>query len=403
MLWHGCLSVAACRSSAADSSLTKPCEHVPKTRAQVVPNGKPALACATLRITHMKKLILLALALVVPALASVAGAQSLTGAGASFPKPLYDKLFAEYEKVNGVKVNYQSVGSGAGQRQILAQTVDFGASDAPLTNAQLASAPNKNRVLHIPMALGGVVPIYNIPGVTTQLRFDGETIADIYLGNIKKWNDEAIKKLNPSVSFPDLPITVAYRSDGSGTTSIWVDYLGKVSSEWASKVSKGAQPSVKWPVGVGAPQNAGVANQVKQLPGAIGYVEVIYAKQNKIGYGLVRNSAGRFVDAGDLKTISAAAGGEPLPGDTRVSLTNTKAANGYPIAGFTWILVYKDQKYADRSEAQGKVMVDLLKWMIEDKGGQQYHDSLGYAQIPDVAYERAKSLIASINYGGKGY
>jgi phosphate transport system substrate-binding protein len=351
----------------------------------------------------MKKLLMLALALAVPALAGVAGAQSLTGAGASFPKPLYDKMFAEYEKATKVKVNYQSVGSGAGQRQILAQTVDFGATDAPMTNAQLASAPNKNRVLHIPMALGGVVPIYNIPGVTTQLRFDGEALADIYLGNIKKWNDEAIKKLNPNVTLPDLPITVVYRSDGSGTTSIWVDYFGKVSSEWANKVSKGPQTSVKWPVGIGAPQNAGVANQVKQLPGSIGYVEVIYAKQNKIGYGLVRNSAGRFIDGGDLKTISAAAAGEPLPGDTRVSITNTKAAGGFPIAGFTWILVYRDQKYGDRTEAQGKVVVDLLKWMIEDKGGQQYNDALGYAQIPDVAYIRAKALVDSINYGGKAY
>ena len=341
----------------------------------------------------MKRILMTALLMAAPA----AAAQTITGAGASFPNPLYTKMFAEYAKLGGVQVNYQSVGSGAGQRQILAQTVDFGGTDAPLTNEQLASAPGGNRILHVPTALGSVVPTYNVPGVTTKLRFDGPLLADIYLGKVRSWNDARLVPLNPGVTLPNLPITVVRRSDGSGTTAIFVDYLAKVSPEWAERVSKGPQTSVNWPVGIGAPQNAGVAGQVRNTPGGIGYVEVAYARQNKLGYGLVRNAAGRFVDGGDLKTVSAAAGGAPLPADARVSITNTRAANGYPISGFTWVMVYRQQQYGNRTRAQAKAVADLLWWMTHE--GQQYNEDLDYGRLPEVAQARAEALIRSIRFG----
>jgi phosphate transport system substrate-binding protein len=322
-------------------------------------------------------------------------AKTLTGAGASFPFPLYQEMFASYAKINGVQVNYQSVGSGAGQNQIIAQTVDFGASDAFMSDAKLKEA--KAEILHIPMAIGSVVPTYNIPGLTSSLNFTGAVLAEIYLGKISKWNDKKIADLNKKVKLPDLAIQPVYRSDGSGTTSIFVDFLSKASSEWADKVSKGPQTTVKWPVGVGGPQNAGVAGLVKQTPGAIGYVEAIYAKANKLGYGLVRNASGKFVDGGDLKEMALASDSKPLPADTRGTFTNSDI--GYPISGFTWVLVYKNQKYNNRSEAQGKAVVGLLKWMLSD--GQKIHNQLGYAQIDGAALEKAKKIVASINYGGK--
>ena len=321
--------------------------------------------------------------------------KSLTGAGASFPFPLYQEMFAAYAKNTGVQVNYQSVGSGAGQNQIIAQTVDFGASDAFMTDARLKEA--KGEILHVPMAIGSVVPTYNVPGVTTNLNFTGPVLADIYMGKITKWNDKKIADLNKKVKLPDLAIQPVYRSDGSGTTSIFVDFLSKASSEWADKVSKGPQTTVKWPVGVGGPQNAGVAGLVKQTQGAIGYVEAIYAKANKLEYGFVRNASGKFVDGGDLKEMALASDSKPLPADTRGTFTNSDI--GYPVSGFTWILVYKDQKYGNRTEAQGKAVVNLLKWMLSD--GQKIHNALGYAQIDGAALEKAKKIVASINYGGK--
>jgi phosphate transport system substrate-binding protein len=322
-------------------------------------------------------------------------AKTLTGAGASFPFPLYQEMFASYAKTAGVQVNYQSVGSGAGQNQIIAQTVDFGATDAFMSDAKLKEA--KGAILHIPMAIGSVVPTYNIPGVTTSLNFTGTVLAEIYLGKISKWNDKKIADLNKKVKLPDLAIQPVYRSDGSGTTSIFVDFLSKASSEWADKVSKGPQTTVKWPVGVGGPQNAGVAGLVKQTQGAIGYVEAIYAKANKLGYGFVRNASGKFVDGGDLKEMALASDSKPLPADTRGTFTNSDI--GYPISGFTWILVYKDQKYNNRSEAQAKAVVGLLKWMLAD--GQKIHNQLGYAQIDGAALEKARKIVGSINYGGK--
>jgi phosphate transport system substrate-binding protein len=322
-------------------------------------------------------------------------AKSLTGAGASFPFPLYQEMFAQYAKINGVQVNYQSVGSGAGQNQIIAQTVDFGASDSFMKDDKLKEA--KGDIVHVPMAAGAVVPTYNVTGVTSNLNFTGTVLADIYLGKISKWNDKQIVALNKKVKLPDLAIQPIYRSDGSGTTSIFVDFLSKVSSTWSDTVSKGPQNTVKWPVGIGAPQNAGVAGLVKQTPGAIGYVEAIYAKANKLEYGFVRNSSGKFVDGGDLKEIALASDSKPLPADTRVTFTNSDI--GYPISGFTWILVYKNQKYNNRTEAQGKAVVSLLKWMLSD--GQKIHNQLGYAQIDGSALEKAKKIVASINYGGK--
>lgn len=321
--------------------------------------------------------------------------KSLTGAGASFPFPLYQEMFAAYAKTAGVQVNYQSVGSGAGQRQIVAQTVDFGASDAFMTDEQLKAAPAA--LVHVPMALGSVVPTYNVPGVTTSLKFTGQLLADIYLGKVTKWNDKAIAALNKNVKLPDLAITAVYRSDGSGTTSIFVDYLAKVSPEWAEKVSKGPQTSVKWPVGVGGPQNAGVAGLVKQTQGAIGYVEAIYAKANKLEYGFVRNGSGKFVDGADLREVATASDAKPLPNDTRMMITGSDI--GYPISGFTWLLVYKDQKYGTRTEAQAKALVSMLKWMLAD--GQKIHNQLGYGQIDGSALTKARTIVGSITYGGK--
>jgi phosphate transport system substrate-binding protein len=341
----------------------------------------------------MKKILLAGTILA----AGVVSAQSttITASGASFPFPLYTEMFNAYAKKTGVKVNYASKGSGGGQTDILARNVDFAGSDAFLTDERLKTAPST--LLHIPMALGAVVPAYNIPGVTAKINFTGQVLASIYLGNIKKWNDAAIQKLNPKVKLPDLSITPVYRSDGSGTTAIFVDFLGKASSEWASKVSKGAQNSVKWPVGTGGPQNAGVIGLVRQTPGAIGYTEVAYAKANNVLYGLVRNGAGKFVDGGDLKEIAAASDAQPLPDDTRISITNSGI--GYPISGFTWILVYKDQKYGNRTKAQGKAVVDLFRWMLGE--GQQIHELLNYGQIDGSALTKARRLVESINYGGE--
>jgi phosphate transport system substrate-binding protein len=342
----------------------------------------------------MKKIIL-ASALISAAVAS-AQVNTITGSGASFPFLLYSEMFSVYKGQSGVAVNYQSIGSGGGQRAILGRTVDFAGSDAPLTDDQLKSAPGK--IVHIPMALGAVVPTYNIPGVTTNLKFSGAVLADIYLGKIKNWNEKAIQDLNKTVKLPNLPITVVYRSDGSGTTSIWVDYLAKVSSQWRTQVSNGAVTSVKWPVGVGGPQNAGVAGLVKQTPGSIGYVELLYATSNKLEYGLVRNGSGKFVDAGNLKELEIASDSKVLPDDTRVSITNSDI--GYPVTGFTWLLAYEDQKYGNRTKAQAQALVKMFDWALTD--GQKIHNKLGYGQIDGSALVKAKRIVSRINYGGEG-
>ncbi|GGM14747.1 phosphate ABC transporter substrate-binding protein PstS [Deinococcus aerophilus] len=338
----------------------------------------------------MKKTFLLGLTLV----ATTASAQSLTGAGASFPYPLYSKMFAEYKKDTGTSVNYQSVGSGSGQKQIIERTVDFAGSDNPMSNEALGSAPAK--LLHIPTAIGAVVPAYNLPGVSAPLKFSGKVLADIYLGKIRLWNDKAIAALNPGVTIPPLPITVARRSDGSGTTYVFSDYLSKVSSEWKSKVGVGN--SLDWPVGTGAKGNDGVAGVVKSTPGALGYVELVYAKQNKLPFGAVQNRAGKFVLA-DNGPASKAAEGVVIPADTRVSITNSANADAYPIASFTYVIFYQDQKYGGRTEAQARELKKLLSWMTTT--GQQYNEPLDYAKLPANAANKAKSIINTVTYGGK--
>ncbi len=297
----------------------------------------------------------------------------INGAGATFPNPIYSKWFAEYNKLHpNVEINYQSLGSGAGIRQITEQTVFFGASDGPMTAEQLKAAPG---VMHFPTVLGGVVPVYNIPGVTAELKFTGEVLANIYLGKVTKWNDASIAALNPGVKFPATDISVAHRSDGSGTTYIWVDYLSKVSPEWKQKV--GVATSVRWPAGVGGKGNEGVSALVTQTPGAIGYVELIYALQNKISYGLVRNADGQFVKA-SVESVTAAAAGaaSQMPADFRVSITNAPGKTAYPISSFTWLLLYENPM----DKAQAKTMVEFVKWALSD--GQKYCAGLGYAPLP---------------------
>jgi phosphate transport system substrate-binding protein len=297
----------------------------------------------------------------------------INGAGATFPYPIYSKWFSEYNKLHpDVEVNYQSIGSGGGIRQLTAETVFFGATDGPMTDEQLKGAPGK--VLHFPTVLGGVVPIYNLPGVG-ELKFTGAVIADMVLGKITRWDDPALVKLNPSAKLPATEIAIVHRSDGSGTTYIWVDYLSKVSPEFKQKV--GVATSVNWPTGVGGKGNEGVAGLVKQTPGAFGYVELIYALQNMITFGSVQNQAGEFV-LSSLSSVTAAAASAvaSMPEDFRVSITNAPGQGVYPISSFTWLLFYEDPK--DRKAA--KVMVDFLKWALTE--GQKYTKDLGYAPIP---------------------
>ncbi len=303
-------------------------------------------------------------------------ATQINGAGATFPFPIYSKWFSEYNKLHpDIQINYQSLGSGAGIRQLSAQTVFFGASDGPMTDEQLKTAPG--RILHFPTVLGAVVPVYNITGVASELKFTGALLADIYLGKVTKWNDPAIRKLNPGVSLPADDIAVVHRSDGSGTTYIFCDYLAKLSSQWKTRV--GVATSVNWPVGLGGKGNEGVAGLVKQTPGAIGYVELIYALQNRMSYGSVQNASGSFVRATpDGVTAAAAAAASGMPADFRVSITNAPGAAAYPISSFTWLLLYEDPK--DRQSA--KTMVDFMRWALTD--GQKYCKDLGYAPLPEA-------------------
>ena len=309
-------------------------------------------------------------------LAGTAAAQTvqINGAGATFPYPIYSKWFSEYNKLHpDIEINYQSIGSGGGIRQVTNQTVFFGATDGPMTDEQQQAAPG--RILHFPSVLGGDVPVYNIPGITAELKFTGPVLADIFLGKITKWNDAAITKLNPGVKLPATDIVVAHRSDGSGTTYIWVDYLAKVSPEWKKKV--GVATSVNWPVGVGGKGNEGVAGLVQQTPGSIGYVELIYAIQNKIAYGSVQNMAGEFVRSSlDSVTAAAAGAAKAMPKDFRVSITNAPGKGVYPISSFTWLLFYENPK--DKKLA--KIMADFMHWALAD--GQKYCSDLGYAPLP---------------------
>ncbi|MDQ6633456.1 MAG: phosphate ABC transporter substrate-binding protein PstS [Gemmatimonadota bacterium] len=315
------------------------------------------------------------------------GAQDLTGAGATFPNPIYSKWFSDYAAKTGVKINYQSIGSGGGIRQLSEQTVDFGATDAPMSDAELAKAKG-GPVMHIPTVLGAVVVTYNVPEIKQTLRLDGTTLADVFLGKITKWNDPRIAALNPGAKLPASDILVVHRSDGSGTSYVFTDYLTSVSSDWAAKPGKGKE--VQWPAGLGGKGNEGVAGQVKQLPGSIGYVELAYAKQNKLSYADIRNAKGEFVTP-TIGAVTAAAAGAvaklPANTDYRVSIVNAPGAGAYPISSFTWLLVYRTQTDA----AKGKKLIDFVKWALTD--GEKSAASLDYAPLPPSI---AKQLIRQL-------
>jgi phosphate transport system substrate-binding protein len=311
----------------------------------------------------------------------------INGAGATFPYPIYSKWFDEYAKVDtSVRFNYQSIGSGGGQKQIMAETVDFGASDGPMSDENLGKAPRK--LLHIPTVAGADVLTYNLPG-SPKLKLDGATIADLFLGKITKWNDKRITEQNPGVKLPGDDIVVVHRSDGSGTTYIWVDYLSSVSKEWETKVGRGT--SVNWPVGLGGKGNEGVAGQIKQLPGSVGYVELIYAKQNKLPYADVKNAAGNYI-AASLESVSEALGSAKIPDDFRFSMVNPAGEKAYPIAGCTWLLVYEQQKDATK----GKKLVEFLNWAITK--GEGMASSLDYASLPENLQQRVLERIKTIKY-----
>lgn len=320
-------------------------------------------------------------------------AKSLTGAGATFPAVLYTKWFNEYAKLTGVQVNYQSIGSGGGIKSVSDQTVDFGASDAPLTDDQLKAAKG-GELLHIPTALGAVVVTYNLPGLSQSLKLNGDTVAGIYLGNIKKWNEPALVADNPFLAQVDKSIVVIHRSDGSGTTNIFTDYLGAVSPAWKSRVGTGT--SVNWPVGLGAKGNEGVSGEVKQTAYSIGYVELIYALQNKLGVGLVKNRAGSFVEP-KIDTVSAAAAGiaDSIAADLRASIVNADGKDAYPISGFTYQLVYAN--ITDKAKAIA--ISRLLWWEIHE--GQHFNSALGYAPLPEGIVKKAEDKILSISSGGE--
>jgi phosphate transport system substrate-binding protein len=340
----------------------------------------------------MKRLLgVLVLAL---ALAGVLIAQSgllINGAGATFPYPIYSKWFDQFHKANGAQINYQSVGSGAGIKQVTEGTVDFGASDGPMNDDQLKAyrAKNGTGILHFPTVLGAAVPTYNIPGVNETLNFTPDALAGIFLGRISKWNDPTIASANKGVNLPGNDIVVVHRSDGSGTTYIWTDYLSKVSGDWKDKVGKGT--SVNWPVGLGGKGNEGVSGLLKQTPNSIGYVELIYAAQNKISYGTVKNLAGTFVKA-DLASVSeaAAAASKTMPDDFRVSITNAPGKNAYPISSFTWLLI--PEKFKDATKRD--TIKNFVKWAITD--GQGDAEALSYAKLPKEVVDKELKALSKV-------
>src|ERR1700728_2122788 len=333
----------------------------------------------------MRKLVLLLVCVLLAM--PVLGQTTLNGAGATFPAPMYSKWFSEYHKIHSeVQMNYQPIGSGGGIRQVTSGTVDFGASDMPMTDKQLQDS--KVKILNVPTVLGAVVPAYNIPGVGGEVKFTPEALAGIFFGKISKWNDKAITAANPGVNFPDKDIIVVHRSDGSGTSFIFTDYLSKVSPDWKNQV--GADTSVKWPIGMGGKGNEGVSGLIRQLSGSIGYVELIYAVQNNIPYGSVRNSTGAFVKA-SLDGVTAAAASAPkMPADFRVSITNAPGKDAYPISSFTWLLIPAQSKDA----AKGKILADFLNWMVTD--GQKMTSALSYASLPDNVVAKVKEAIKQV-------
>jgi phosphate transport system substrate-binding protein len=324
----------------------------------------------------IRRIALLCLALSVPAFAQ------------TFPYPMYSKWFSKYHDAHpDIQFNYQSIGSGGGIRQVLAGTVDFGASDGPMTDEQLAQA--KTKILHVPTVLGAVIPAYNVSGVSGEIKFTPDVLAGIFLGKITNWNDKGIASANPGVNFPkDEPIVVIHRSDGSGTTFIFTDYLSKVSSDWQSQAGKGT--SVKWPVGLGGKGNEGVAGMIRQMQGSIGYIELIYAVQNKITYGTVRNASGAFVKASLDSVTAAAASVKSMPADFRVSITNAPGKDAYPISSFTWLLIPAQSKDA----AKGKIIADFLNWMVDD--GQKMTADLTYAPLPASVVTKVKDEIKQV-------
>ena len=318
---------------------------------------------------------------------------TLLGAGSTFVYPLFSKQFAEYNKLTGLKVNYQSIGSGGGILQLTNKTVDFGDSDAPLNEEQTQKigAP----VLHIPMCSGAVVMSYNLPNLKDTLKLTPAIIADLFLGKIKTWNDPKIAQANSGVSLPNTPVVIAHRADGSGTTNIFTTYLSKVSPEWSTSPGKGS--SINWPIGLGGKGNEGVAGLIKQTPGAIGYVELAYAMQNKMSFAKVQNKTGAFITPNVAST--SAAGNVQLPADAKVSLTNTDAADGYPISGFTWALIYQEQSYDNRSESRANTVGKLLWWLIHD--GQKYCEQLNYAPLSPAAVTVAENILKSATFNKK--
>ena len=336
------------------------------------------------------------------ALIAIAGVQNkvaaqddktLLGAGSTFIYPLFSKMFSDYNAKTGIQVNYQSIGSGGGILQLTNKTVDFGASDGPLNDEQTTKigAP----VLHIPQASGAVVVTYNLPGDNNNISLTPDIIADIFLGKIKTWNDPRIIGINKGVNIPAFPILVAHRSDGSGTTNIFTNYLSKVSAEWKTKVGSGG--AVNWPAGLGGKGNEGVAGLVKQTPGAIGYVELIYALQNKMDYAKVQNKKGKFI-VPSLASVTAA-GNVKLPDDSKIFITDTDAPDGYPISGFTWVIIYKEQNYNSRSQDRAAKLLKLLWWNIHE--GQAFAAPLNYAPLSKEALKVAEKILKSATYGGK--
>ncbi|OED35287.1 phosphate ABC transporter substrate-binding protein PstS [PVC group bacterium (ex Bugula neritina AB1)] len=316
----------------------------------------------------------------------------ILGAGASFPYPLYSKMFHEYRKKKGKKVNYQAIGSGGGQRQIVNQTVDFGATDNFIAEKNLKQI--KRPLLHVPTCLGAVAVVYNIPG-QSQLNLTQENLADIFLGKIKKWNDPRLSASNPKLALPNLDIVVVHRADSSGTSFVFTDFLSKVNANWLKKVGRGK--SVRWPVGLGGKKNAGVASYVTQVLGSIGYLELAYALGAKLPQARIENKSGNFIKPTVLCT--ALAGDLDIPDDTRVSLTNSPALNAYPMASFTWLLLYKEQKYANRTKEAAKSLVDLIWWMLNE--GQEIAEPLHYVPLPEKALEKAKNILRSVTYDDK--
>lgn len=331
-------------------------------------------------------------ALVIVSTSARASDNELMGAGATFPFPLYQKMFDTYFQTYGVKVNYQAIGSGGGIQQLKQKTVDFGGTDAYMSDQEMAEGGSP--IVHVPTCLGAVVITYNLPG-NPEIRLTPETIVDIFLGRITNWKDAKLAAINPGLTLPDMNIVTVHRSDGSGTTAIFSDYLCKVSTEWKQKVGEGK--SLNWPCGLGAKGNPGVAGLIKQVPGSIGYVELLYALGNKMPYALIQNKAKVFVKP-SIETVSIAAD-VPLPDDTRVSITNTEAKNGYPISGFTWLILYKEQQYGDRSKTRAENLAKLLWWVIHE--GQQFAASMDYAPLSKEALTKAEAVLRSVTYAGQ--